>query len=119
MSDGEESLEIGNIVLFNDTATPEICTLSLHDALQICLSWPRTSCDIPLLEQSRRGKPLSIRRVRNWKEARLGSGETWLPVLADRKSTRLNSSHAHTSYAPFCLKKNTQSYFCRVSLLSP
>lgn len=46
------------------------------------LFWPRTSCDIPLLEQSRRGKPPSIRRLRNWKEARLGSGETWLPVLA-------------------------------------
>src|SRR5476651_2863006 len=72
---------------FNDTATTEIYTLSLHDALPI-----------------------------------LSFGESWHnmhnadPTAArqDRKSTRLNSSHANISYAVFCLKKkktkNTQFY---------
>src|SRR6266496_6117446 len=65
---------------FNDTATTEIYTLSLHDALPI---------------------------------ARLFDSSRWIgrPVLrsavdhADRKSTRLNSSHVENSYAVFCLKK--------------
>src|SRR6478736_9367674 len=64
---------------FNDTATTEIYTLSLHDALPISSSrqGPR-HCAPP-----RRGR----RRRR------------------DRKSTRLNSSHSQISYAVFCLKK--------------
>src|SRR3712207_4760537 len=40
-----------------------------------------------------------------------GSGEAWLPV--DRKSTRLNSSHANISYAVFCLKKKNTKYNSR------
>src|SRR5438034_6421512 len=65
---------------FNDTATTEIYTLSLHDALPIC--W--------------------ISRC--W---RLTSAWTRRPAAAlrDRKSTRLNSSHTVISYAVFCLKK--------------
>src|SRR5574337_1834897 len=65
---------------FNDTATTEIYTLSLHDALPICRqSSDRSGPD--------RGK---------W---RLGC------IGRDRKSTRLNSSHPSISYAVFCLKK--------------
>src|SRR5256885_11497757 len=63
---------------FNDTATTEIYTLSLHDALPICP--PRffaCPCFPPFLGISR----------------------------TDRKSTRLNSSHLVISYAVFCLKK--------------
>src|SRR5208282_6654365 len=62
---------------FNDTATTEIYTLSLHDALPIsspagcCCPWP----------------------------------ESESPLRGDRKSTRLNSSHGSSSYAVFCLKK--------------
>src|SRR5690349_24846671 len=68
---------------FNDTATTEIYTLSLHDALPISKSKPpmpekRLPCVIP------------------------GS---LLPERPDRKSTRLNSSHVEISYAVFCLKK--------------
>src|SRR6266496_2336785 len=67
---------------FNATATPEIYTLSLHDALPIC--W-RT------VDMMRTGSEhLSPRGAR---------GPT------DRKSTRLNSSHVESSYAVFCLKK--------------
>src|SRR6266487_5479741 len=64
---------------FNDTATTEIYTLSLHDALPISrcglspASWPRPC-------------------------------PRW-PASRDRKSTRLNSSHPSISYAVFCLKK--------------
>src|SRR5471030_2503570 len=68
---------------FNDTAPTEIYTLSLHDALPICSS-------------SRSG----LRGLRNGQACRhQPRGE------ADRKSTRLNSSHLGISYAVFCLKK--------------
>src|SRR5215510_16006879 len=71
---------------FNDTATTEIYTLSLHDALPISR---RPTCP------RRRCPP------------RRGPGPP-----PDRKSTRLNSSHVAISYAVFCLKKkrNTQSH---------
>src|SRR6266853_5988582 len=76
---------------FNDTATTEIYTLSLHDALPISAQPMRTTntcaCSI------------------------------WVPFLApldalgnaDRKSTRLNSSHSQISYAVFCLKKKKKN----------
>src|SRR5476651_913360 len=66
---------------FNDTATTEIYTLSLHDAL-------------PILEL-KHGKHT----------IRVQGGERHRPTELDRKSTRLNSSHANISYAVFCLKK--------------
>src|SRR5574338_1168158 len=68
---------------FNDTATTEIYTLSLHDALPI---WGARSCP----------------RCSRWSRAR--RSRRW----ADRKSTRLNSSHHGISYAVFCLKKKNQ-----------
>src|SRR2546430_7172069 len=74
---------------FNDTATTEIYTLSLHDAL-----------------------PISVLTL----EAASGPGDRkcpqnptvlgpWDTISGDRKSTRLNSSHSQISYAVFCLKK--------------
>src|SRR5256885_6194761 len=70
------------LFFFNDTATTEIYTLSLHDALPICHStcWMRCSG-----QKSGKKKQCSSKR--------------------DRKSTRLNSSHLVISYAVFCLKK--------------
>ena len=77
---------------FNDTAPTEIYTLSLHDALPIHLydalrygimSRPRFS----IFDYDPMGRPSSS-----------------MP-MADRKSTRLNSSHGYISYAVFCLKK--------------
>src|SRR2546422_6254838 len=75
---------------FNDTATTEIYTLSLHDAL-----------------------PISIR---NQVEAAVAASDVVLfhvdveeGVHPDRKSTRLNSSHGYISYAVFCLKKKKQT----------
>src|SRR2546427_5277664 len=69
---------------FNDTATTEIYTLSLHDAL-----------------------PISSRRYGPWGASSTPSpwSTTPTPPGSDRKSTRLNSSHSQISYAVFCLKK--------------
>src|SRR5690554_7423759 len=75
------------LFFFNDTATTEIYTLSLHDALPISLG---------------KDKSTSIA-----KHSRLKSSMT-LMILIDRKSTRLNSSHVRISYAVFCLKKKNK-----------
>src|SRR3712207_8039264 len=85
---------------FNDTATTEIYTLSLHDALPISsLTWvPETSVALGfgfrcgflgLLHME-----IIVERLRR--------------EYKDRKSTRLNSSHANISYAVFCLKNKNQ-----------
>src|SRR3712207_7487503 len=90
---------------FNDTATTEIYTLSLHDALPIfreaaARASPGAEKDRPRVARPRGphdggcapepGAPPSPRGARS---------------REDRKSTRLNSSHANISYAVFCLKK--------------
>src|SRR2546422_3549256 len=75
---------------FNDTATTEIYTLSLHDALPISIKVPDVRRVFPFL------RPFAHRR-------RGILGHSFLEQ--DRKSTRLNSSHGYISYAVFCLKK--------------
>src|SRR3712207_8218792 len=91
-----------NVLFFNDTATTEIYTLSLHDALPILHVTVRPS----------RRPPVEV-QVWLWLEivppshpkssvAQIASSSA---CLLDRKSTRLNSSHANISYAVFCLKK--------------
>src|SRR3712207_7602809 len=86
---------------FNDTATTEIYTLSLHDALPIYHRLGRRRRHPrPRAHRARgslrgpRGRALPD--ARGLRERRVG---------LDRKSTRLNSSHANISYAVFCLKK--------------
>src|SRR2546422_4952197 len=69
---------------FNDTATTEIYTLSLHDALPISLT-----------------PALLITLLQRAKSSRITAPN----CSGDRKSTRLNSSHGYISYAVFCLKK--------------
>src|SRR5258707_15860002 len=82
---------------FNDTATTEIYTLSLHDALPI------------YVHRSRRRRDTVVDRPRHEAEgiARgdCAAGGGVRTRIGDRKSTRLNSSHANISYAVFCLKK--------------
>src|SRR6266849_10164063 len=76
---------------FNDTATTEIYTLSLHDAL-------------PISGRSRAS-------ARHW---------SWWPLrhsARDRKSTRLNSSHEWISYAVFCLKKKKKIHISATDLV--
>src|SRR5256885_17249711 len=84
---------------FNDTATTEIYTLSLHDALPICRAHPK-----PADLQSR--KPLIQRKTQMTKL-----------TTTDRKSTRLNSSHLVISYAVFCLKKKNSLESSSAALL--
>src|SRR5206468_12805113 len=83
---------------FNDTATPEIYTLSLHDALPI---WeqPETVRPAP-------GSTISLYPSGTRQElTRLLAVFLLFVIVRDRKSTRLNSSHDQISYAVFCLKK--------------
>src|SRR3712207_7926505 len=97
---------------FNDTATTEIYTLSLHDALPIYLGLPRWSEDPTyimgvLANYLRLDDPQAAPDVQFDRATR--EAEDMVAELtrraADRKSTRLNSSHANISYAVFCLKK--------------
>src|SRR5256885_14617454 len=77
-----------NYFFFNDTATTEIYTLSLHDALPIC-----------------RSASAAARRVRITPRTSTSCAAPCGVTTTDRKSTRLNSSHLVISYAVFCLKK--------------
>ena len=98
------------LFFFNDTATTEIYTLSLHDALPISscrisfplsmiptcvqISWISDStCELRIIVS-----PFSFSSCSTALRA-------FTPLGSDRKSTRLNSSHALISYAVFCLKK--------------
>src|SRR3712207_7008125 len=89
-----------SVFFLNATATTDIYTLSLHDALPIFLC--------------RRPAPLAARQVQHPpgedQQRRHERHQVMVLLLAneqqrDRKSTRLNSSHANISYAVFCLKK--------------
>src|SRR5690348_17823971 len=87
------------VLIVNDTATTEIYPLSLHDALPIC---GRTAKEI-LLEAGRGAKAVvAIGACAHWGSVQAAKPN---PTGADRKSTRLNSSHPSISYAVFCLKK--------------
>src|SRR3712207_7006302 len=95
------------VIFFNDTATTEIYTLSLHDALPIL--------SVSVSSNLERPAPFSldagffpvrlpwVLSLMSWVEGQVG-GPSPEKVL-DRKSTRLNSSHANISYAVFCLNK--------------
>src|SRR2546422_7588738 len=84
------------IFFFNDTATTEIYTLSLHDALPIYRQSGISSLPVEShLAQGHSGK---------------GMCEVFHEGARDRKSTRLNSSHGYISYAVFCLKKKIKHY---------
>src|SRR5256885_14037162 len=85
---------------FNDTATTEIYTLSLHDALPICDGGERRD----VLGQQRRGHQGHQRGQRDADPPARAQQDR---EQGDRKSTRLNSSHLVISYAVFCLKKKT------------
>src|SRR3712207_8088501 len=87
---------------FNDTATTEIYTLSLHDALPISI--PPMDLVVPPSPRLRR-EPVAGEGGAVVATGRRGTTTT--VEEEDRKSTRLNSSHANISYAVFCLKKNT------------
>src|SRR3712207_7568252 len=90
---------------FNDTATTEIYTLSLHDALPIWLGrrhYRRLLC-------TGRGGRLRGIRAFDGRAVALERSQVIEQAVEDRKSTRLNSSHANISYAVFCLKKKKRN----------
>src|SRR3712207_9112216 len=78
------------LFFFNDTATTEIYTLSLHDALPISRLLPGVQFSANLGDLL---EAMPVVRI-------------LLNSILDRKSTRLNSSHANISYAVFCLTNN-------------
>src|SRR3712207_8533337 len=105
------------MIFFKDTATTEIYTLSLHDALPIWSLRPRVR---------RRDEVVNVQVapvVKVGENLHPGHGGQ-LPIVPDgehtvavghhlredRKSTRLNSSHANISYAVFCLQKTTHKH---------
>src|SRR3712207_7760292 len=90
------------VFFFNDTATTEIYTLSLHDALPICAGG-RAALGRRDVEQPDREEDPARDRAEQQREDEGAPGVRH----PDRKSTRLNSSHANISYAVFCLKKKT------------
>src|SRR3712207_8134663 len=98
------------ICFFNDTATTEIYTLSLHDALPISATEKQPI--IPTVTGSDRrelkGEGQLLRSTAS-AAVTMASVPVAMVVSADRKSTRLNSSHANISYAVFCLKKKKHS----------
>src|SRR5256885_3755354 len=87
-----------SLFFFNDTATTEIYTLSLHDALPISLGL--LAHELVHLER------------------RLARAAAVAGPDRDRKSTRLNSSHLVISYAVFCLKKKNTSYAAVLTMSS-
>src|SRR3712207_8197568 len=100
------SYDYVSFFFFNNTATPEISTLSLHDALPISAA-ARRAGPLPRLRDHRR---LDHRRLEPRLRAALPGGGR-RACGRDRKSTRLNSSHANISYAVFCLKKKKHSKY--------
>src|SRR2546430_10057363 len=92
------------LFFFNDTATTEIYTLSLHDALPISHAAALLLGLLPSRSVRTQGESAvaCAPGFRNRERLRL----RW----EDRKSTRLNSSHSQISYAVFCLKKKTDDF---------
>src|SRR3712207_8073409 len=91
-----------DVFFFNDTATTEIYTLSLHDALPICwraiLTRARQHGSFLAVDEDK--YPRDLEQFARYHDAIQHDISS-----RDRKSTRLNSSHANISYAVFCLKK--------------
>src|SRR2546430_6201064 len=94
------SVTLSGFFFFNDTATTEIYTLSLHDALPIWRSRQRRQ---PALHADRHRQPADS-SGRDGAARPLGQARHDRRRL-DRKSTRLNSSHSQISYAVISLKK--------------
>src|SRR2546422_5673913 len=91
------------VFFFNDTATTEIYTLSLHDALPIL--------DRPDPRDGEHGDGSLRRHREEYADPIAFTDSETSQRIRDRKSTRLNSSHGYISYAVFCLKKKkTNNY---------
>src|SRR5438445_3647697 len=94
-----------SLFFFNDTAPTEIYTLSLHDALPIS----DLGCPLRFWRRLTRSADIPVR----------STFRTKVLHRLDRKSTRLNSSHANISYAVFCLKKKKNLISRRKTVMRP
>src|SRR3712207_9008204 len=97
----------------NDPAPTEIYTLSLHDALPICVDPDGLALGSDELGELLRRVAEAAADVDH-----APAGWRWVQrhrevAVRDRKSTRLNSSHANISYAVFCLKKKSRDHETR------
>src|SRR3712207_9001949 len=92
------------VFFFNDTATTEIYTLSLHDALPIF----GRACGVNM---DNGGVMITEEDIISFVNVGQEEGVIEEDEKEDRKSTRLNSSHANISYAVFCLKKKKQARY--------
>src|SRR3712207_7965801 len=102
-------------LFFNDTSTTEIYTLSLHDALPILNNRNKKKrSHFPLSQESASKSKIEWAPSYGKNIISMTSGECEKHTAAhsgrDRKSTRLNSSHANISYAVFCLKKKNNRF---------
>src|SRR5688572_32527192 len=99
-------LSLVSFFFFNDTATTEIYTLSLHDALPIYSGLSAVLNSVRSLRRSAL-RACSCRTIilRDYHPSSPRPRSCSLSRRTDRKSTRLNSSHSQISYAVFCLKK--------------
>src|SRR2546422_6938989 len=107
-------LPVDSFFFFNDTATTEIYTLSLHDALPISARPPGVGDG---------GRPCRRDAARQESARERGAVRAAAGDRAhargreDRKSTRLNSSHGYISYAVFCLKKKTNTVATLITIV--
>src|SRR5258708_17027051 len=97
---------LSSLFFFNDTATTEIYTLSLHDALPI-YGVELLGQQVGEARSSRTGLARNGDKGMGWLA---GKRSPRIRFGRDRKSTRLNSSHQIISYAVFCLKKKKHSH---------
>src|SRR5690242_21711192 len=96
------------LFILTNTATPEIYTLSLHDALPISAVVSVAFMDVSPFGCVRSGcveKRGTVGHGSQQRRQRRGDQQSGTDGGKDRKSTRLNSSHMSISYAVFCLKK--------------
>src|SRR3712207_8733502 len=101
---------VSTFFFFNETATTEIYTLSLHDALPILLALAAQLPADQVYEHTHAVQAGDVVRTpggRITAEHVVVASHYPFPDRSDRKSTRLNSSHANISYAVFCLKQKT------------
>src|SRR5205085_11394924 len=93
-----------------DTATTEIYTLSLHDALPISSATTPSRSSGATAAVWRSAASATAGRSRSTRASTPSTSSPSTTTYRDRKSTRLNSSHSQISYAVFCLKKKNKHH---------
>src|SRR2546426_1642023 len=106
------------LFFFNDTATTEIYTLSLHDALPISTREQAGEGEILKDSLAVEGHGDGSVRIPRRSSGTSRVCSNWRSSMSDRKSTRLNSSHLVISYAVFCLKKKKKRNICATNASS-